>query len=152
MDADVRESAKSESRETTFKATNDVNVFLDNLKELCANLSQKLVRDESSGRTVTLKIKHEDFKTNVKSKTLTRYINDETTIFEIGRQLLLTAISESSNNQLTLRLIGIRMSNFKNNANDQTCSTSSSSCSTYPYKLLSSDPEPEPKPKSTSSP
>lgn len=70
------ESAKSESREETFKPTNDQEFLLKTLKELCDHLCSSLVRHNYKGKTITLKIKKDTFQVNVKSKTISNYVND----------------------------------------------------------------------------
>lgn len=109
MSAD--EPRKSESREETFSPTNDQVFLLKTLRELCDRLCASLVRhDNLKGRTVTLKIKKDTFELNVRSKTIGNYVNDADTVYEVGKKLLL---NEMSSEEIRLRLIGIRLSNFQ---------------------------------------
>lgn len=109
MSAD--EPRKSESREETFSATNDQAFLLKTLRELCECLCSRLVRHNNlKGKTITLKIKKDTFEVNVRSKTIGSFVNDADTVYEVGKKLLL---NEMSNQDLKLRLIGIRLSNFQ---------------------------------------
>lgn len=104
------EAAKSESKEETFRATNDQAFLLKTLKELCDRLCTRLSRHNTKGKTVTLKIKKDTFEVYVRSKTIPNYTNDSNIIFEIAKKLLL---KEMKDQELKLRLIGIRLSNFQ---------------------------------------
>ena len=107
----VDEPRKSESREETFSPTNDQAFLLKTLRELCDRLCASLVRhDNLKGKTVTLKIKKDTFEVNVRSKTIGNYVNDADTVYEIGKKLLL---NELTSQEIKLRLLGIRLSNFQ---------------------------------------
>lgn len=100
---------KSESREETFNATNDQKFLLTTLKELCDCLCFSLVKHHLKGKTITLKYKNHQFEVKTRSKSINNYIDDSEAVFEIGKSLLL---KEMDGNDLKLRLIGIRVSNF----------------------------------------
>ena len=117
---DYSGTQKSESRETTFTPTEDLDFLLATLKDLSASVARSLQKDDTRGKTITLKIKHDNFLTNVRCRTIASYTNDAGMIFEVGHQLLK---NECIGKKLKLRLIGIRVSNFldqEENANKQT--------------------------------
>ena len=102
---------KSESRESTFNSTNDQTFILNILKELCDCLNSSLIKHNLKGKTITLKIKNQNFEVFTRSKTIVNYIDDSESIYEIGKKLLLKEMNDKPD--LFLRLIGIRLSNFK---------------------------------------
>lgn len=105
------EAQKSESRETTFAATDSRDTFLKLLHELCDELSVSLKKSNTKGRTVTLKLKNDNFKVNVRSRTLDKYTNDAEIMFDTCRSLLDNELQ--GDKTVRLRLLGARMSGFE---------------------------------------
>ena len=106
---------KSISTETTFKGTSDKKVLL----ELCANLCQELSEDMSKknlvGKVFTVKMKTTKFEVRTRAQTLLEPTRDVGILTAVGRKILTKEMeSETSNKNapLSLRLLGVRMSNF----------------------------------------
>ena len=78
------------------------------------DLASSLEKRQLYCKTVTLKIKYENFKLRTKGKTLNNYINSSEEIFQIGTHLL-DEIDISGN----IRLIGLTVSNFATVAIEQ---------------------------------
>jgi DNA polymerase kappa len=111
------EAQKSESRETTFTPTDSVDTFLTLLKELSEECAASLQKVNTKGRTVTLKLKRDDFKVNVRSRTLNAPTNDSSLMFDTCKSLLMIELQPEK--KLKLRLLGVRMSNFVDNAKEE---------------------------------
>lgn len=110
----IRE-AKSIGRETTFAYDLADRETLETiLLELACDVGQSLRREQLKGKTITLKIRYEDFRTLSRSHTLSQATHLEDVIYTEARQLL----SEISLQQ-PLRLIGITVSNLMNQEEGQ---------------------------------
>jgi DNA polymerase-4 len=80
--------AKSESRETTF----DVDVAAhaemeEHIVRLSAELCDRLGRQERRGRTVSIKVRLDDWTTVTRARTLDRATNDEHVVIETALEL-----------------------------------------------------------------
>lgn len=74
-----------------------------------ANLvHDRLSKNNLKGRTITLKIKYDDFKQITRSKTFTSRINDLDIIITTAKELLISTEPESTK----IRLLGISLSNL----------------------------------------
>ncbi len=73
-------------------------------------LVKRIKKSDSSGRTVTLKIKYFDFEITTRSKTLPHYISEFEEILAIAHELLYTPIFP----QKRIRLIGLSLSSLDN--------------------------------------
>jgi len=83
--------AKSESRETTFDT--DVAAHADmeaHIIRLAAELCERLARQERRGRTVSIKVRLDDWTTITRARTLERATNDERLVTETALELLRT--------------------------------------------------------------
>ncbi|WP_420857126.1 DNA polymerase IV [Tissierella carlieri] len=99
---------KSLGVERTFEeATSDKKVLMKYLERFSEELSYDLKNRGIHGRTITLKIKDENFAVQTRSKTLNEYINDLPQIFDISLELL-----EEIEIHNKIRLIGITASNL----------------------------------------
>ncbi len=99
---------KSISKETTFG--NDVNSknLLENiLFEIAGKVCQTLRDNNFHASTVTIKIRHSDFKTYTRSRTI-KHTNDDKIIFETALDLF----KKSYTRRVSLRLIGIKLTGF----------------------------------------
>ena len=100
---------KSISRETTFqKDVDNWQVIAKTLAELTSEIVINMKEEGYQGRTVTLKIRFNDFKTYTRAKTLNRHTDSEDEIrkaaFDCLRRIELTK---------EVRLTGVRISHLK---------------------------------------
>lgn len=105
---DTERERKSLGTETTFdEDTDDKEILRSYLYEFSLDIESGLDKDNISGKTVTLKLKSEDFKLMTRSKTLTHYINSADDIFEIATCLLDEIVLTKK-----VRLVGVTISNL----------------------------------------
>lgn len=98
---------KSLGTERTFDETIDKELLIKYLEKFSKEISNDLKDKKINGKTITLKIKDEDFQTKTRSKTINSYTDSEKEIFEIGISLL----DEVKINK-PIRLIGLTVSNL----------------------------------------
>jgi len=100
---------KSVSSEDTFREdTNDLTILFAELDKIATYVYERLQRYQLKGRTITVKIKFEDFKIITRSLSPVDPVGDDTHIATIAKQLLAAAdIGERK-----VRLLGIGVSNF----------------------------------------
>lgn len=98
---------KSLGTETTFRETKDKELLKRYLHEFAYDISSSLQRKNLQGRTITLKVKYEDFKTQTKSRSLVNDISSAEDIYDNGVSLL-DELKLSKN----IRLIGLTISNL----------------------------------------
>lgn len=100
---------KSVGVERTFE--NDIEslgLMHMKLNQLCEKLEQYLTKNKSKGKTITLKIKFNDFKQITRSKTLNNATHSIEIIKKTGKELLNQSYPEKP-----IRLLGISLSNFE---------------------------------------
>lgn len=99
---------KSESAENTFaENTKDMRVLTDWLLQQSERVGRSLRKQKLAGRTITLKVKFEDFTQVTRSKTLRDTTNSTMRIYEVACGLL-----RELNPQKMIRLIGVGVSQF----------------------------------------
>ncbi|MCK8816261.1 DNA polymerase IV [Natroniella sulfidigena] len=97
---------KSIGKETTFRFDlDDKAAVLENLKRLSQQVAQRATKKGVKGRTVTVKIKYEDFTEISRSKTGERYLEAQEQIYQVAEQLL-----EDIELNKKIRLAGISLS------------------------------------------
>ncbi len=102
--------AKSISRETTFSSdTLDKEFLLATLYKLVERVGADLRANDRLARSVTLKLRYDDFTTVTRSATFKQGIDADQAIFETGQKLLLAALNARKQ---PVRLIGIGVSGF----------------------------------------
>ena len=107
----VGESAKRKSygKESTFyQDIGDVNVMIEYLSKTAKRISENLKAKNLKARTITVKIKYEDFELNTRSKTLYQATSDYKTIFKTSQDLLIKNLNKNKK----IRLLGISVANF----------------------------------------
>ncbi|KQC05250.1 MAG: DNA polymerase IV [Methanolinea sp. SDB] len=103
-----REGFRSVSRETTFQEdTADSSLLATTLDLMAKDLIENLVHEHLVFRTVTVKVRYEDFDTHTRSRTLDTYSRDPGTVHRIADSLLRDLSSEKK-----IRLIGLRLSSL----------------------------------------
>ncbi len=104
----VRE-LKSVGRETTFSGDiGDRQVLLTALQRLCEQVAERLQRQGLHGRTVTLKLRHHDFRTLTRQTRLLSPADGPQTMFAAATRLLDQELAPGA----SLRLIGVAVSDF----------------------------------------
>ncbi|NLM44098.1 MAG: DNA polymerase IV [Clostridiales bacterium] len=104
----TQRETKSIGRETTFDSdTMDKAMLKKVLSEFAEELANSLMEEALFAKTVTVKIKYQDFKIHTKSKTLKRYINSYKDIKEAAFKVL-----DNINIDQGIRLIGLSISNL----------------------------------------
>ena len=104
---DTSRERKSLGIERTFYDTDDIELLKEYLKSYSLSLASELENKQIHARTIIVKVKDENFKTQTRSKTLSNHIKSAEEIFEIGESLL----DEININQ-KIRLLGITAANL----------------------------------------
>lgn len=100
---------KSYGKERTFSEDiGDLNWIHNFLDELAENISAGMKKKNLSGKTVTIKVRYDDFETVTRSNSSSQYFNDATYIAETAKQLL----EQTEAGQRNVRLLGITLSNL----------------------------------------
>jgi DNA polymerase IV (DinB-like DNA polymerase) len=112
-----REGIKSTSRETTFEEdTADPAVILNALDALCADVIKEVENQHLLFKTVTLKIRYENFETHTKSHTLPFLTNRLHDLQKTEREL----IADYLRKDRKVRLIGVRVSSLVSSEKQRT--------------------------------
>lgn len=99
---------KSVAAEHTFVKNLTSEIFmLEKLEKISEELEQRLINSKVSGKTITLKIKYSDFKTQTRSKTVPYFVKEKSIILEIVKELLFQEKVLNS-----VRLLGISVTNL----------------------------------------
>jgi len=99
---------KSVAAEHTYSKNLTSEIFmLQKLATISKELEQRLIRSKVSGKTITLKIKYSDFKTQTRSKTVPYYVKDSAILLATVKELL---FQEKVHN--SVRLLGISVTNL----------------------------------------
>jgi DNA polymerase-4 len=94
---------KSESRETTFpQDVTDRELLHDTVERLARSVCESLAQNKRRGRTVTLKIRLQPFKTYTRSRTLSSHTCDPEEVVATARDLL-----DRFDPQRPVRLVGV---------------------------------------------
>jgi len=108
--------AKSVSQETTFaEDTNDVKKMTETLFYLCTGLGSILRKEKIKGKTVTLKIRLNDFTTFTRSRSSNNFLDTSKDIFGIIYELFEKFDREGKK----VRLLGVAVSNLCNRIGEQ---------------------------------
>jgi DNA polymerase-4 len=100
---------KSQSEETTFEHDiEELSVLDERIRELAADLSQRLQRRSIRGRTIGIKIRHADFTTVTRARTVSDYTDSAEDLSSIASALLKEYAPEEP-----VRLLGVRVANFE---------------------------------------
>nr|XP_027112637.1 DNA polymerase kappa isoform X2 [Coffea arabica] len=103
---------KSISNERTFSATGDEELLHKKIVDLAEMLSADMRKEGISGKTLTLKLKTASFEVRTRAVTLPNFISSSEDILKHASKLLKAELPVS------LRLIGLRMSQFSDDKND----------------------------------
>lgn len=101
---------KSLGREITYEQDlKDLNQIADEVREISFMVADELKEQKLKGKTITLKLRYDNFETITRSRTLTDYIDEREKIAEIAIDLLRR---KSQAGTRPVRLLGISLSNF----------------------------------------
>lgn len=107
-EVEVERERKSLGTESTFSDhTKDKDILKKHLYNFAEEISLGLEKQGLYGRTVTLKIRYDNFSIITRSKTLMAAINSRDTIYKTGKELL-----DEIKLKHKLRLIGLTVSNL----------------------------------------
>lgn len=107
--------SKSVSAENTFQQdVVEPSVMIDFLEPITHSVVNRLTKLDTSGRTVTLKIKYHDFTISTRSKTVSHYLSEFDEIFAIVAQLL----QQPQPPLKPVRLLGVGISNLHRDEDD----------------------------------
>ena len=88
----TRSPRKSLSNETTFATDiDDIKELHDYLRQLVEEVAEDLKRQQLIGKTVTLKVKYDNFEQVTRSQTFQQAINDDKQIYQVVKTLLTNA-------------------------------------------------------------
>jgi nucleotidyltransferase/DNA polymerase involved in DNA repair len=108
-EVEERTGVKSVSHETTFEEdTADFAAVLQALDALCLEVQKEAENQHLLFKTVTLKIRYENFETHTKSKTLPFLTNRLHDLQKIERELISTYLRKDRK----VRLVGVRVSSL----------------------------------------
>ena len=105
---------KSMGVERTFRETRDRKLLIKKLEEYSMELEKDLKQRNIHGRTLTVKIKDEDFESHTRSRTYSHYISDGEEIFRLAQGLFGEMKWDKS-----LRLLGVSISNLMDRSMEQ---------------------------------
>jgi len=107
---------KSVGHETTFGSnTNDYELILNKLHNLCERIHKRIDRRRILFKTVTVKIRYENFQTHTHGKTLPLFTNRLNDLQKTARQLAQHYLQDKA-----VRLVGIRVSSLASNEGQRT--------------------------------
>ena len=86
----------------------DRHAIVTALEEIADNLKRRLVSNQTSGRTITLKVKYADYQQVTRSRTVLESIQDTSEIMALALELVDTTEAE----QRHVRLLGLTISNL----------------------------------------
>ncbi|MCW2955863.1 MAG: DNA-directed polymerase [Thermoleophilia bacterium] len=105
---------KSVSEETTFDVDIDDDAELEErLGELTAELCERLAQKGLRGRTIGIKVRHADFSTATRARTIDEPTNDFDDVAQVARELL-----RAYERPQPLRLLGVRVAAFHRPVSD----------------------------------
>lgn len=99
---------KSIAAERTFNENISSEVFmLERLENIAIELEKRMIKSNTKGKTITLKIKYSDFTQQTRSKTVDLFMQKKNEFFPLVKELLFQEKLKNS-----VRLLGISFSNL----------------------------------------
>lgn len=92
----------------TFASESSADALRERLRDVCASVARDLAEEGLSGRVVTLKLKTSSFESVTKCATAAQYVQSFEAIYPLALSLLQPLLP------LTLRLLGVTVSRFRN--------------------------------------
>jgi len=101
---------KSIGAEKTFRENINSNIsFIEKLNKIAEKVEERMIKADQRGKTVTVKIKYEDFTLKTRSKTIKNSVKYKNEFFPIVEKLFF-----EKNIEKPVRLLGISISGFSN--------------------------------------
>ena len=101
---------KSIGRQSTFeKDTNDKKAIYELLDSMADEVCKQLKAEKMGFKTVTIKVRYEDFDTHTKQKSLTDYVDNIEAIRNTAHDLIIPFLKDPRK----IRLIGVSLGNLK---------------------------------------
>lgn len=91
----------------------DYQEILEKFVSLARNVTNRLIKDESICKTISIQVKYSDFKVINRSKTLEFYTDNYYEIYQVVEKLY-----DDNQSDKTIRLLGVSVSNLKSNVNN----------------------------------
>ncbi|MFP4029426.1 MAG: DNA polymerase IV [Candidatus Brocadiia bacterium] len=114
---ETEDETKSVGHEHTFEVdTDDLQLLRSTLMKLSEKVARRLRRGGWHGRTVTTKVRLEDFSTFTRRRTLDRAVNSAPQLFEIAEQ----NFQRAYNGEQKVRLVGVSVSGLEPATHRQT--------------------------------
>ena len=111
----VSRLAKSVGAERTFETDlRDPGALDEGLTRVADAAWTRIERNDAKGRTVTLKLRHADFRTITRARSVTSPIRDRDTLLRIGRELLAAQLPVDDG----YRLLGLTLSGIVREAEE----------------------------------
>jgi DNA polymerase IV (DinB-like DNA polymerase) len=108
-EVEEKSKIKSISRDTTFEEDiSDFNIVLKTLEKLSEEIHKELLEQQLYFRTVTVRVRYEDFETHTHSKTIPFITNRLQDLEKTAKELIQTYLKP----ERKIRLVGLRVSNF----------------------------------------
>jgi len=108
--------SKSIGRETTLREdTLDNDEILLILQNLCKRVENLISKKDKKGRTISLKVKYDNFTTITRSKSSETLFTDSMQMMDEIRELL----KKTEAGSRKIRLLGVTVSNFEGEASDE---------------------------------
>ncbi|UCB60323.1 MAG: DNA polymerase IV [Candidatus Bathyarchaeota archaeon] len=108
---------KSIGHQSTFSVnTNDMNIIIKRLDEICLRIHSRCIKYRTAFRTVTVIIRFGDFQTFSHGKTLPLFTQSLQTLQKTSLELTQGLLKEKR----TTRLVGVRVSNLKSSEGQET--------------------------------
>ncbi|MEX0685252.1 MAG: DNA polymerase IV [Balneolales bacterium] len=100
---------KSVGAENTFpEDIADLPELSSKLNDIAEKVSLRLAKADAAGKTITLKIRYDNFESVTRSVTLSDFVNEQETLYQMSAELL----HETEAGQRKVRLLGISVSNL----------------------------------------
>lgn len=101
---------KSVGKENTFRDdVDDLSVLFNHLETIITKLTAKIIKEEIEVKTITLKLRYENFETLTRSRTLTAYTANYHELLKVSRRLLI----DTYDTNRSVRLLGVSLSTLK---------------------------------------
>ena len=108
---EISRERKSLGKEDTFSKDIDaLDILTDKLDIISQQVAASLVKRSIKGKTITLKVKYDDFESITRSQSLPMHTNDTFVIREITKKLLL---EKTEAGRRKIRLLGVSVANFE---------------------------------------
>ena len=115
-DVEVEHEIKSIGQEDTFSQDiTDIPLAKKELLSQANRVARRMRQEDVKGKTITLKVKYDDFSRITRSMTLPEATDDAMVIYAVSCELLMNTLAGKK----PVRLLGISVSNFKAEVKNQ---------------------------------